>query len=75
MQAQSDNHQYSISKREKEVLYFLVRGHTAKMISKNLSISPRTVEQHLENIKRKIGVYSKACLIDRIFERFKDCLE
>lgn len=52
-----------LSIREREVLSFVTRGMTAKMIAKELIISPRTVEQHIENIKRKIGIGSKYQLI------------
>jgi len=60
-----------ISNREKEVLYFLVHGLTAKMISARLLISPRTVEQHVVNIKKKTGIYAKSKLIEVFFDRFK----
>lgn len=63
---------YSLSSREKQVLYFLVRGFTAKMISHKLIISQRTVEHHLKNIKYKTGVYSKPRLIEVFFDKFKE---
>lgn len=58
----------SLSKREKEVLSFVVRGMTAKMIANQLIISPRTVEQHVENIKNKTGTYSKNQLMNTFSE-------
>ncbi len=58
----------SLSKREKQVLELLMHGLTAKMIAQRLFISPRTVEQHVGNIKTKIGVSSKSHLIDRMLQ-------
>ena len=59
-----------LSKRQCEVLFYLVRGKTAKSIGKKLNISQRTVEQHLENIKIKMNVYSKAALIEKMIDYF-----
>lgn len=51
------------SKRELDVLQYLVQGMTAKRISEKLVISKRTVEHHIENIKQKSGCSSKYELI------------
>lgn len=59
-----------LSKRETEILRLLVRGQTAKRTAIILGISYRTVEKHLENIKDKMGVVSKAELIDKAFENY-----
>lgn len=56
------------SKREKDCMYFLIRGKTAKETAQLLGLSPRTVENYLSNIKIKLNVYSKSELIDKIFE-------
>lgn len=45
--------------REKECLLHTVKGLTAKQIAKLLKISPRTVEAHLENIRKKYGLKQK----------------
>lgn len=52
--------------RDKEILFHLVRGKTAKMIARILELSYRTIEHRLEKIKYKFGVSSKAELIDKI---------
>lgn len=57
-----------LSKRETEIVKYTIRGKSAKIIAKILEISPRTVEQHLENIKLKLGVSSKAELIEKVFD-------
>lgn len=54
-----------LSKRETEVLRQAAFGKSAKVIGAILNISQRTVESHLENIKRKLNVYSKAELMDK----------
>lgn len=41
--------------REKDVFKQLLRGTTAKQIAKELGISWRTVEQHINQIKSKLG--------------------
>lgn len=56
--------------RDKEILYWLVRGKTAKHIAKILSLSFRTIEHRLEIIKQKLAVSSKSELIDRVFDKF-----
>ena len=46
----------SISKREMEVMEELSHGLTEKEIGEKLFISPKTVNNHLSNIREKIGV-------------------
>lgn len=45
-----------ITKRESEVLYWVSYGKTAWEISQILTMSPRTVNKHLEQIYKKLGV-------------------
>lgn len=42
-----------LTRREATCVYYLVQGYTGKLIAKKLSLSPRTVETHLINIKNK----------------------
>lgn len=53
----------SLSRRENEVLNFLPLAMTTKEIARELDISPRTVESHLQNIKFKLGCYRKSELV------------
>lgn len=55
---------YSISKKEEEVLKFLQTGKTYKEIGTLLGLQTRTVEWHLENIYRKLGVTIRAGAIE-----------
>lgn len=45
-----------ISKRENQVIEGLSHGLSEKEIGEKLYISPKTVDRHLDNIKKKIGV-------------------
>jgi len=53
----------SLSKRQDEILRFLVMGKTIKEISKILDLSPRTVGHYFETVKNKFNVYTKSELI------------
>ena len=53
----------NLNKREKECAYYLVLGMTAKEMANVLYISPKTVEYHLDNMKRKFGCCRKSDLI------------
>lgn len=59
-----------LSKREMDVMKELVRGKTARKIAELLSISKRTVEMHISNIKFKNNCSSKSELIDKFFDKF-----
>jgi two-component system, LuxR family, response regulator FixJ len=53
----------SLSLREREILGQLLEGYSAKEIGRNLSISPRTVEYHRNNILGKMNVRSLLSLV------------
>jgi PAS domain-containing protein len=44
-----------LTERQKEVLFWLLKGSSAKLIAARLHISKRTVEHHLEAIKAENG--------------------
>ncbi len=52
----------SITQREQDVLSLVVKGLTDKEISQQLFISPRTVQNHLTNIRSKTGIKRRAAL-------------
>jgi DNA-binding NarL/FixJ family response regulator len=61
-----------ITKRESEVLYWVSKGKTSWEISQILEMSPRTVNKHLEQIYKKLGVdnrTSAAAISIRILEQ------
>ncbi|MFC0627513.1 ATP-binding protein [Kribbella deserti] len=49
-----------LSPREQEVARLLGRGHTNREIAEVLFLSPRTVEQHVAKVLRKLGAVSRA---------------
>jgi len=53
-----------LTRRESECIFYLIRGKTAKEIAAILSRGQRTIETHLENLKKKFGVNTKSALID-----------
>jgi DNA-binding NarL/FixJ family response regulator len=52
-----------LTPREREVLHLAVQGLMRGEIASRLSISPRTVETHRANLKRKLGLSSQVDLI------------
>ena len=57
-----------LSKRENEVLFYMLRGGTASQIASRLFISKRTVERHFENIKLKMACQSKPDVIEKAID-------
>jgi DNA-binding response OmpR family regulator len=49
-----------LTQRESEVLMWIARGKSNRDIAEILSLSPRTVNKHLEQIYAKIGVENRA---------------
>ncbi|HSJ78794.1 MAG TPA: DNA-binding response regulator [Erythrobacter sp.] len=52
--------QSGLTRREAEVLLWVSYGKTNRTISEILGISPRTVNKHLEQVFRKLGVETRA---------------
>jgi len=57
--------EFNFSTRESEIMFYLVRGHTAKEIGRKIHLSYRTIEKHIDHMKKKLDVYSKSQLIDK----------
>jgi two-component system response regulator FixJ len=55
-----------LSRREHEVLWYVVAGHTNKAVAKQLGFSRRTADFHRANILRKMQVDSVAHLINMV---------
>ncbi|SMB95356.1 two component transcriptional regulator, LuxR family [Thermanaeromonas toyohensis ToBE] len=49
----------SLTRREKEILAYVVKGESNKQIARRLYISEKTVKNHLTRIFRKIGVQDR----------------
>ena len=56
--------QYGLTGREEQVMRCILSGSEPPHVAEQLSISPRTVQKHLERIFQKLGVKSRsaACL-------------
>ena len=57
-----------LTPRERECVYYLVRGKSYKGIANMLNITDRTVQTHIEHIKVKLGCYNRANIVERVFE-------
>lgn len=65
----SDNCEFfNLSKRESLCLFYLIRGKTAKEIAQHLSISQRTVESHIDNIRMKLSCKTKSEIISKALD-------
>ena len=60
--------EYGLSGREVEVLQLVARGLRNKEIAEELSLSPHTVERHLENIYGKMDAKGRAEAVTRAAE-------
>ena len=49
-----------LTERELEVLRLIARGHAIKQMAQQLTISPKTVDTHIQHIYEKIGVSTRA---------------
>lgn len=57
-----------LTDREVDVLRLVVAGYTARQIAGRLVLSPRTVENHVQHMLRKIGVPNRAALVRHAIE-------
>lgn len=62
----------NLTPREHQVIRHTLEGLTSKQTARLMNISYRTVEKHLDNIKRKIDCRRKSELLYKLFYRFKD---
>jgi len=59
--------QLGLSPRERSVLRYLALGYQQHEIGEQLSISRSTVKMHVGNLRRKLGVFSRAELLGVLF--------
>ncbi len=52
-----------LTDREREVLQLIAEGHSRREIARRLYISPKTVDTHRLNLKRKLGARDDATLV------------
>ncbi|WP_066566872.1 response regulator transcription factor [Snodgrassella sp. CFCC 13594] len=56
---QPQNQTEPLTPREKEILQWLARGVSNKVIARNLNVTESTVKVHVQNILRKLNVISR----------------
>ena len=54
----------SFTHREIDAIAFIVSGRTTKKIAFFLSISPKTVDNHIHNVMMKLECHSRESIID-----------
>lgn len=57
-----------LTQREAQCLSYLSNGEPTKKIARELAISPRTVDIHINNLKRKLDCHTRIELISRLNE-------
>ena len=65
----SDSGPESLTRREWEVFRLVAHGHTSRESGERLFISPRTVDTHRERIMLKLGLKTRAELVQFALER------
>jgi len=58
-----DPAQVRLTPRESDVLRLVVDGLTARQIATRLVLSPRTVENHIQRVLRRLGLPNRAALV------------
>lgn len=58
-----------LTEREADVVGLVVEGLTARQIATRLGLSPRTVENHVQRVLRKLQLHSRAALVRYAIER------
>ncbi len=59
---------HSLTDREKNVVFLIIRGKKNQEIAQELNISIPTVKKHIQNIFQKMNVSNRASLIAKLYE-------
>jgi len=70
VQKECRNHR--LTRREEEVISHAFSGKTDKEIARALGNSPRTVQQQLQNVYRKLGVRTRMEAVRRLLRSHDD---
>ena len=60
---QAQQTHFSMSRRERQIIEFLVVGATAREVANELELSPHTVRTHIRNIYMKLGLANRIELL------------
>ena len=63
--APGDPLETALTLREREVLHWVAGGKTDRDVATILSISPRTVQKHLQRVYQKLGVETRTAAVMR----------
>jgi len=55
-----------LTPRELQILTRIAAGHSSKEVARALDISPRTVEFHRSNLRKKFGARNTADLVRKV---------
>jgi two-component system response regulator NreC len=58
-----------LTPREREVLICIAEGMTSREIADQLTVSPKTVDRHRENIMAKLNLHNRAGLVKYAIEK------
>lgn len=58
----------TLTKREQQIMQYMIDGHITKVIADKLAISPRTVETHRARVMKKMQAKTLAQLIHMVME-------
>ncbi|MFO1259035.1 MAG: helix-turn-helix transcriptional regulator [Gammaproteobacteria bacterium] len=61
----SEKNMHNLTLRQVECLFFLIRGYSNANIAEQLKLSPRTIEEYINDLKVKFDCDSKALLIEK----------
>jgi DNA-binding NarL/FixJ family response regulator len=59
----------TLTKREREIIELIARGHTEREVADTLFISFKTVKTHITNIYKKLQVNSRVEALNKYFSR------
>jgi DNA-binding NarL/FixJ family response regulator len=54
----------TITKKEKEILNYIIKGHSSRQIAENMNLSIRTVDNHRANMMKKTKAKNTADLVN-----------
>lgn len=60
---ESPSEQPVLTARQRQVLALIADGHTSQRVAERLGLSARTVDRHVENMMRRLGIHSRVELV------------
>lgn len=58
-----------LTARQREVLFYSIRGNSCKEIGKRLGISYRTVEEHINQVKIRLNCNTKSQVVEQVLDK------